>query len=269
MTLKGHGNDLSLVDLIQVSALAQRTCHIRVRGLNAEGGLFLEKGKLVHAAYGDQEGPDAVYSMIADEFVLYEMNARQTTDRRTVDRPFEEILLEAVRLKDEAALAEPVASEPPRAQLREPERRPVKKRKISIVPIAGAFLAVVAFVGWYAAHSASNGNLPESKASLPAAASASFDATELTGAADSAPRLVFGNPPLSPRPELPLKPTIVCRLLVGEDGRVLERQIYRSRLDLEIFEEAALDAVASYRFEPGTWNGEPVSAWVNLPVTFR
>jgi protein TonB len=66
-----------------------------------------------------------------------------------------------------------------------------------------------------------------------------------------------------------LKPTIVCRLLIAADGRVADAKIYRSRLDLAAFEDAALDAVRQYRFTPGRLSGAPVPVWINWPVTFR
>ncbi len=48
-----------------------------------------------------------------------------------------------------------------------------------------------------------------------------------------------------------------------------DAKIYRSRLDLGAFEDAALDAVRRYRFSPGRLAGEPVAVWISWPVSFR
>ncbi|HXO26378.1 MAG TPA: energy transducer TonB, partial [Thermoanaerobaculia bacterium] len=104
----------------------------------------------------------------------------------------------------------------------------------------------------------------------PAAASQpAVEATLLTGPADAIPSLIAGAAPASPDPTATLKPTIVCRLLVAADGHVADAKIYRSRLDLATFEDAALDTVRRYRFAPGRRAGRPVPVWINLPVMFR
>jgi protein TonB len=61
----------------------------------------------------------------------------------------------------------------------------------------------------------------------------------------------------------------VCRILVDEHGAVREARIFRSRLDLEIYENAALAAVRTWRFAPGRKGGRPVRTWINYPVSFQ
>ena len=95
-----------------------------------------------------------------------------------------------------------------------------------------------------------------------------MEAGELTGADDLLPVLESGQPPRSPDPDSAVSPTIVCRILVGTDGAVREASIFRSRLDLAKFEEAALSTVKSYRFRPGRRGGRTVPVWINYPVTF-
>lgn len=95
------------------------------------------------------------------------------------------------------------------------------------------------------------------------------EASDLIGAGDAPPRLREGGQPASPVPDLALKPTVTCRVLVDAEGRVVEARIFRSRLDLARFEEVALETVKSYRFEPAARAGRAVPAWTNLPITFR
>lgn len=78
-----------------------------------------------------------------------------------------------------------------------------------------------------------------------------------------------GTPPTSPLPDLAVRPTIVCRILIGTEGQVLEARVYQSRLDLAPFEETVWAAVRTYRFRPASRNAAPVRVWVNWPVSFE
>lgn len=109
----------------------------------------------------------------------------------------------------------------------------------------------------------------ESVAPKSAAPAAIVEASELTGGGDRAPELVQGEKPAAPVSDLALLPTIVCRIRIDETGKVAESKVYRSRVELEAFEEAALRAVESYRFRPAEQAGKPVSVWINWPVDFR
>ena len=58
-------------------------------------------------------------------------------------------------------------------------------------------------------------------------------------------------------------------ILIGEDGVVKEASVFRSRLDLARFEEAAISAIKAYRFRPGRRAGRAIPVWTNFPVSFR
>lgn len=58
------------------------------------------------------------------------------------------------------------------------------------------------------------------------------------------------------------------RMLVGENGRPQEVTLASSSGDASL-DEAALEAVRLWRFEPARRNGVPVRAWVNVPVEFK
>jgi phosphate binding protein len=94
------------------------------------------------------------------------------------------------------------------------------------------------------------------------------DASELTGPNDSPPTLLQGLPPTPPKLDWAVAPTIVCRLTIDRDGTVQKSRVYRSRLDLAAFEDAALAAVERYRFSPARKSGVPVAVTINWPVSF-
>jgi TonB family protein len=85
---------------------------------------------------------------------------------------------------------------------------------------------------------------------------------------DRKPALVEGEPPASPLPG-PLRPKIQCRILIDERGNVTEASIVESQSGREVYEKAALDAVRSYRFEPGRREGQVVPTWKIEVVQFR
>jgi protein TonB len=111
--------------------------------------------------------------------------------------------------------------------------------------------------------------VPLSSAAQPPSPVEPIESATLTGPGDVQPELVTGEAPRTPDPESAVSPTVVCRLLIGEDGAVKEASVFRSRLDLARFEEAAIAAVKAYKFRPGQRAGRAVPVWTNFPVSFR
>lgn len=62
--------------------------------------------------------------------------------------------------------------------------------------------------------------------------------------------------------------TVRVRVLVGEDGRVQEVTIGKSSGEAAL-DEAALEAVRHWRFEPAKSDGVPVRAWAVVPIEFK
>lgn len=171
------------------------------------------------------------------------------------------------------------APAPPVTPVAQPQPNPAPRsapspRRSPILPIAAALVLALALAGgaWLLRAGRAPSTAPS--AAKPAAGpeaptAAPVEATELTGEGDSIPALLSGSAPRSPNPESALVPTIVCRLLVAEDGSVKEASIFRSRLDQASFEDVALATVRTYRFHPGRRAGRPVAVWINWPVSFQ
>ena len=62
--------------------------------------------------------------------------------------------------------------------------------------------------------------------------------------------------------------TVRVKVLVGEDGRPQEVTIGKSSGESAL-DEAAMDAVRTWRFEPARRNGVPVRAWAIIPIEFK
>lgn len=300
MPITGNSADLSLLDLVQANVLVRNTCRITVAGPAGSGVLYLADGTVVHASYGTLEGRDAFFALVAAGDVFFQVETGLKPPRRTVHEKWENLALEAMRLQDEGkvplALAAPpagprkvVATAPPpptRISILPQEAtpqpapfpaRPTPRPRASQSPnrlplIAGlAALVVLAGVGGYFAI-AQRSTAGDDRATARGSASPMIEpieASELTMPGDRKPVLLQGTPPPSPLPDLAVRPTIVCRILIGVDGTVQQAQVYQSRLDLAQFEAAALAAVRTYRFSPASRNATPVPAWINWPVSFE
>ncbi|HSX59503.1 MAG TPA: energy transducer TonB [Tahibacter sp.] len=65
-----------------------------------------------------------------------------------------------------------------------------------------------------------------------------------------------------------LEGTVLLRVLVGPDGVPQRIDIERSS-GHNVLDRAAKEAVMTWRFEPGTRNGEPFAAYGLVPIAFR
>jgi protein TonB len=77
-------------------------------------------------------------------------------------------------------------------------------------------------------------------------------------------------PPLYPPRcrRLGIEGTVRVRVLVGERGRPLEVLVGHSSGDASL-DDAALDAVRRWRFEPARRDGTPIRVWAIVPIEFR
>ncbi len=294
MKLAGDLAEFALADLVQVQGLAGRTCAVRVLAPEAAGALFLVDGRPVHAAYEDLAGEDAFVALLATRSGYFQIDVGATAPERSLEGELRGLLMDAAERIAEGAVPVPKRRQAPRAMSAAiaaaesiaasaeagPAAAPSPAGRGRAILLGGlALLLALAIAGFSfsrlaAAHggaaqrSATSENTPAAQTAAPAPSAGAVEATALSGPRDALPALLAGAPPAAPAGAA-LKPTIVCRLLVDAGGRVADAKVYRSRLDLAAFEEAALDAVSHYRFAPGRQGGRPVPVWINWPVSFR
>jgi periplasmic protein TonB len=82
-------------------------------------------------------------------------------------------------------------------------------------------------------------------------------------------KLLDMRPPIYPPRclRLGIEGTVRLRVLVGEDGRPQDAAVRTSSGDAGL-DQAALDAVRGWRFEPARRDGVPLRAWCIVPITF-
>jgi CheY-like chemotaxis protein len=103
--IQGRLEEMSMTDLLQSLEMGQKSCRLVVRQNGEQGELFFASGQCRDARIGNIEGDDAVYKVIlwtAGEFEI-DFNAANASTRTTTTRGTTGLLMEAMRLMDEAS----------------------------------------------------------------------------------------------------------------------------------------------------------------------
>lgn len=61
---------------------------------------------------------------------------------------------------------------------------------------------------------------------------------------------------------------VVLRVLVDADGNPAQIEIEKSSRS-RLLDRAAMDAVKTWKFNPGIRNGQPIQGWVLVPINFK
>jgi len=102
--IQGRLEEMSMIDLMQSLEMGQKSCRLYVQQGGEHCELFFAGGQCRHAKIGNVEGDDAVYKVLlwtAGEFEI-DFNAANASNRTTTTRNTTGLLMEAMRLMDEA-----------------------------------------------------------------------------------------------------------------------------------------------------------------------
>jgi CheY-like chemotaxis protein len=102
--IQGRLEEMSMIDLMQSLEMGQKSCRLIVRQGGAQGELYFASGQCRDAKIGKMEGDDAVYKVVLwteGEFEI-DFNAANASTRTTTTRNTTGLLMEAMRLMDEA-----------------------------------------------------------------------------------------------------------------------------------------------------------------------
>jgi CheY-like chemotaxis protein len=103
--IQGRLEEMSIIDLLQSLEMGQKSCRLMVRKGGEQGELFFNSGQCHDAKVGKIEGDDAVYKVILwneGEFEI-DFNAANGSTRTTTTKNTTGLLMEAMRLMDEAS----------------------------------------------------------------------------------------------------------------------------------------------------------------------
>jgi CheY-like chemotaxis protein len=102
--IQGRLEEMSMIDLMQSLEIGQKSCRLVVQNNGVQGELYFAGGQCRDAKVGKMEGDDAVYKVVlwtAGEFEI-DFNAANASTRTTTTKNTTGLLMEAMRLMDEA-----------------------------------------------------------------------------------------------------------------------------------------------------------------------
>jgi CheY-like chemotaxis protein len=103
--IQGRLEEMSMIDLMQSLEMGQKSCRLVVKKGSETGELYFSAGQCRDAKSGEVEGDVAVYHVLLwteGEFEI-DFSAANSSDRTTTTRNTTGLLMEAMRLMDEAS----------------------------------------------------------------------------------------------------------------------------------------------------------------------
>ena len=97
----GTLNQVGLQDVIQIQCLARSSCILEVRNAQTRGEIYIESGAVIHAAAGAFNGERAFHLLLALTNGEFQLQPFKKPAERTVHGPWELLLMEAARARDE------------------------------------------------------------------------------------------------------------------------------------------------------------------------
>ncbi|MBX7219556.1 MAG: DUF4388 domain-containing protein [Blastocatellia bacterium] len=102
MGLVGDLEYLSLVDIIQINCIARNTARLTVHFPIGDGIFYFGEGELVDARLANLVGVDAVYKALNYDKGSFRVDSGVAAPTRTIFEPWANIIMEGLRLIDEA-----------------------------------------------------------------------------------------------------------------------------------------------------------------------
>lgn len=104
-----HG--IGLPDLVQLACMTRKDYLLRIESNHGEGKVHVKSGQVCHAEFGELRGEDAFNEVIVGEEGLFDCLPAEAGVPDTIDKPWEYLLIDAMRHRDEVAGANPEGNE--------------------------------------------------------------------------------------------------------------------------------------------------------------
>ncbi len=101
MVLVGNLKDLRLANIIQINCIERNVAKVTVSSVEREGYLYFSDGQIVHAEFNPYIGERAVQEMLSLTDGQFKAEAGIQAPAHTITRPWNSVVLEALRLVDE------------------------------------------------------------------------------------------------------------------------------------------------------------------------
>ena len=101
--IQGRLEEMSMTDLMQSLEIGQKSCRLQVRKGAERAELYFSSGQCRDAKIGDVSGDDAVFKVVLWSEGEFDFNAANASSATTTTRSTTGLLMEAMRLMDEAS----------------------------------------------------------------------------------------------------------------------------------------------------------------------
>ncbi len=130
---QGMLRKVGLQDVIQMECLGRNSCILEISNPQAAGRLYIEEGSLIHAVLGPVSGEKALQKLLAMSGGSFQLLPFEAPSQKTLNGPWEFLLMEAARVRDEAAQSRTEGPEPALA----PARRNTRVAELIIASVHG------------------------------------------------------------------------------------------------------------------------------------
>jgi CheY-like chemotaxis protein len=100
--LRGSLAQMNVIDLLQSLELGRKTCSLSLTNGNERCELYFAEGQINHAIYGELKGDEAVYKVLTWTGGNFQIDFEGQSTDQTVTRSTQGLLMEGLRLLDEA-----------------------------------------------------------------------------------------------------------------------------------------------------------------------
>jgi len=139
---RGVLRQVSLEDVIQMECLNRNSSILEVTAGSWTGAIYIKDGAILHAQAGDRNGEAALNKILALKGGEFNLKPFMDPPRQSIDGPWEFLLMEAARMRDEQANNEPEPASQPvtPAEIAALVRPPPPVMMSDLVPPPGAFI---------------------------------------------------------------------------------------------------------------------------------
>ncbi len=101
-TLRGTLSQMSIMDLLQSLEMGRKNCELILTNNGDRCDMYFTDGQINHSVYGDLVGDDAVYKVLTWTTGNFQIDFNGSSDQTTTTRSTQGLLMEGLRLLDEA-----------------------------------------------------------------------------------------------------------------------------------------------------------------------
>lgn len=137
-SIRGHVEHVSLASFLQLIEMERKTCTLTVRSNGNVGVLFVKLGQLQDARTGTMTGEDAAISIVGWPDVGITIVNQCPTQERVIETPLGFIIMEGLRVQDEAVRRTPSECLELVGPSRPTEASQIARRRSTAPPSSGA-----------------------------------------------------------------------------------------------------------------------------------